>query len=177
MTSSIHLSGTDRVFEASKKLNLKNIDYIINLQGDEPMINPEDIRNLNMISKINSFDFSTLAFNIENEDDYLNKNIVKVFTNNKISNSMASIACNFSSKSVNFNNNYNVYHHYGVYIYKFSILEKFVKLKQTDNEKKESLEQLRALDNKMNIHVILAKHFSVGIDTKEDIDNYMKFIS
>ena len=175
MTSSIHISGTDRVYEASKKLNLQNIDYVINVQGDEPMINPEDIRNLNTITKINNFDFSTLAFNIKDKDDYINKNIVKVLTKNKISNSMTSTALNFSRKIIN-NNSY-VYHHYGIYIYKYSILEKFIKLKQSDNEKNESLEQLRAIDNNININVILAKHFSVGIDTKEDIDNYMKFIS
>ena len=175
MTSSIHISGTDRVYEASKKLNLQNIDYVINVQGDEPMINPEDIRNLNTITKINNFDFSTLAFNIKDKDDYINKNIVKVLTKNKISNSMTSTALNFSRKIIN-NNSY-VYHHYGIYIYKYSILEKFIKLKQSDNEKNESLEQLRAIDNNININVILAKHFSVGIDTKQDIDNYTKFIN
>ena len=175
MTSSKHLSGTDRVYEAGKKLNLQNIDYVINVQGDEPMINPEDIRNLNTTSKINNFDFSTLASNFKNKDDYTNKNIVKVFTNNKISSSIFSTARNFSRKIIN--NNHNVYHHYGVYIYKFSILERFVKLKQSVNEKNESLEQLRALDNNIDIHVILAKHFSVGIDTKQDIDNYMKLIN
>ncbi len=172
MTNNQHKSGTDRVYEACKKLNLQNIDYVINLQGDEPMINPEDIRNLNMISKLNDFDFSTLAFNIKNKSDYLNKNIVKVITNNKISFLMASTAKNFSRKISD--NNENIYHHYGVYMYKFSILEKFIKLKQSNNEINESLEQLRALDNKMNIYVLLAKHFSAGIDTRQDIDNYTK---
>ena len=175
MTSSIHKSGTDRVHEACEKLNLQNIDHIINIQGDEPMINPEDIVNLNTISKSNNFDFSTLAFTIKNKDDYTNKNIVKVLTNNKISVSIASTARNFSRKIVHKND--HLYHHYGVYMYKFSTLEKFVKLKQSVNEKNESLEQLRALDNNININVILAKHFSVGIDTKKDMDNYAKFIN
>ena len=174
MTNSMHISGTDRVYEASKKLNLQKNDFVINVQGDEPMINPEDIRNLNTMSKINNFDFSTLAFNIKNKEDYLNKNIVKVSTYNKITTSIASTANNFSRKIVN---NNNIYHHYGVYMYKFSTLEKFVKLKQSVNEKNESLEQLRALDNNININVILAKHFSVGIDTKKDMDNYAKFIN
>ena len=174
MTNSMHISGTDRVYEASKKLNLQKNDFVINVQGDEPMINPEDIRNLNTMSKINNFDFSTLAFNIKNKEDYLNKNIVKVSTNNKITTSMASTANNFTRK---IDNNNNIYHHYGVYMYKFSTLEKFVKLKQSVNEKNESLEQLRALDNNININVILAKHFSVGIDTKKDMDNYAKFIN
>ncbi len=175
MTSPIHLSGTDRIHEACEKLNLQNIDYVINLQGDEPMISPDDIKNLNKISKINNFDFSTLAFNIKKKEDYLNRNIVKVLTKTKINTSTASTALNFSRK-IAFNNE-NIYHHYGVYLYKFSVLKKFVKLKQSNNEKNESLEQLRALDNKMKINVLLAKHFSVGIDTQQDIDNYIKFIN
>ena len=173
MTSLSHKSGTDRVYEACKKLNLQNIDFVINLQGDEPMINPEDLRNLNTISKNNNLGFSTLAFNIKNKYDYINNNIVKVLTRNEISFSSFAIANHFSRKIIN--NVDNVYHHYGVYLYKYSVLEKYVNLKQSDNEKKESLEQLRALDNNISIHVILAKHYSVGIDTKQDIDNYKKF--
>ena len=92
---------------------------------------------------------------------------------NEISFSSFAIANHFSRKIIN--NVDNVYHHYGVYLYKYSVLEKYVNLKQSDNEKKESLEQLRALDNNISIHVILAKHYSVGIDTKQDIDNYKKF--
>ncbi len=175
MTSATHLSGTDRVYEACKKLNLQNIDYVINLQGDEPMINPEDIKNLNLISKFNNFNFSTLAFDIKNKDDYLKKSVVKVKTNNKISISMASTASYFYRKI--FSNYDNVYHHYGVYLYKLPILEKFVKLKRSDNEINENLEQLRALDNKINIHVLLAKQLSFGIDTKQDLHNYAKYIN
>ena len=175
-TKDTHLSGTDRVYEASKKLDLQKNDNIINIQGDEPMINTEDIKNLNNISKNSDIEFSTLAFKIRDKRDYKNKNVVKVKTKNKITDSSFSLAINFSRKINNTENN-NIYHHYGIYLYKFSLLEKFINLSQSKNEINEKLEQLRALDNNININVILAKHFSIGIDTEEDLYNYKKYIN
>ena len=139
------------------------------------MISPDDISNLNTISKENNLEFSTLAFNIKDQEDYQNKNIVKVYTKNKISSSSISIAQNFSRKLIN--KSKYIYHHYGIYCYKFSNLKKFVNLEQSKNEKNEKLEQLRAIDNNINISVLLAKNFSLGIDTKEDLDNYRKIIN
>ena len=174
MTENSHPTGTDRVFEASKKLNLQKNDYIINVQGDEPMISPDDIKNLNDISVNNELEFSTLAYNIKDKVDYKNENIVKVKTKNKITDSSFSIALNFSRKV--HNNFVNIYHHYGIYLYKFSVLNKFINLAQSKNEKIERLEQLRALDNKMNINVIMANNFSIGIDTEDDLMNYYKIM-
>ncbi len=176
ITDASHESGTDRVFEAAKKLDLQQTDYIINVQGDEPMIDPLDIKNLNFVSKEKNLDFSTLAFNISNNDTYKEENIVKVFTRDKITNLSSSVAENFSRK-VNFKNiSDKIYHHYGIYLYKFNTLEKFVKLDQTKNEKIEKLEQLRALDNNIKIYVLLASHFSIGIDTKENLLEYKKIM-
>ena len=172
MTKNTHSTGTDRVYEASKKIDIQSIEYIINVQGDEPMINSSDIRNLFKVSKNEKLDFSTLAFKIKDKNQYIDKNIVKVLTENKISNSSTSKAITFSREIKSYTK--NIYHHYGVYLYKPSILEKFIKLNQSKNEKHEKLEQLRALDNKININVLLANHFSVGIDTEQDLDNYMK---
>ena len=172
MTKNTHSTGTDRVYEASKKIDIQSIEYIINVQGDEPMINSRDIRNLFKVSKNEKLDFSTLAFKIKDKNQYIDKNIVKVLTENKISNSSTSKAITFSREIKSYTK--NIYHHYGVYLYKPSILEKFVKLNQSKNEKHEKLEQLRAIDNKININVLLANHFSVGIDTEQDLDNYMK---
>ncbi|MDA9721244.1 3-deoxy-manno-octulosonate cytidylyltransferase [Candidatus Pelagibacter sp.] len=175
-TDASHESGTDRVFEAAKKLDLQQTDYIINVQGDEPMIDPLDIKNLNFVSKEKNLDFSTLAFNISNNDNYKEENIVKVFTRDKITNLSSSVAENFSRK-VNFKNiSDKIYHHYGIYLYKFNTLEKFVKLDHSKNEKIEKLEQLRALDNNMKIYVLLASHFSIGIDTIENLLEYKKIM-
>ena len=176
MTDSRHTTGTDRVYEATQKLNMQETDLIINLQGDEPMINPLDIERLCKISREKNLNISTLAFKLKSNDDYENTNVVKVITKNKISDNATEEALNFYRK-VDLNKNNNVYHHFGIYLYKFSALKKFVNLKKSENEIKEKLEQLRALDNKMKINVILANYFSSGIDTKKDLEEYIKKIN
>ena len=173
MTDINHTTGTDRVFEASQKLDLKDIDFILNVQGDEPMINPLDIRNLNKLSKENNFNISTLAYKIKKKEDYDNENIVKVITKNKISDNSASEALNFQ-RVIKENSSSNIYLHFGIYLYKYSALKKFVNFKKSENETKERLEQLRAIDNNIKINVIMANYFSSGIDTKKDLEDYVK---
>ena len=173
MTDINHSTGTDRVFEASQKLDLKDVDFIMNVQGDEPMINPSDIKNLNKLSKEKNFNISTLAYNIEKKEDYDNENIVKVITKSKISNNSAAEALNFH-RVIKQNSFINIYKHFGIYLYKYSALKKFVNFEKSENETKERLEQLRAIDNNMKINVILANYFSSGIDTKKDLENYTK---
>ena len=176
MTDIYHTSGTDRVFEASQKLNLKDTDFIMNIQGDEPMINPLDIKNLNKLSKEKSLNISTLAYNIEKNEDYDNENIVKVITKNKISDNSISEALNFH-RAIEEDSYDNIYQHFGIYLFKYSALKKFVNLKKSKNEIKERLEQLRAIDNNMKIDVILANYFSSGIDTKKDLEEYIKILN
>ena len=100
--------------EASKKLKLEQDDYVINVQGDEPMINSYDIKNLNDISKLNNLDMSTLAFDIQNVKDLKNKNIVKVITENKISSSIISKALTFKRKIQNRSD--NIYHMWSLFV-------------------------------------------------------------
>tara|TARA_Y100000816_G_scaffold280950_1_gene254938 strand:- start:367 stop:900 length:534 start_codon:yes stop_codon:yes gene_type:complete len=173
MTDINHTTGTDRVFEASKKLDLKDTDFIMNIQGDEPMINHLDIKNLNKLSKEKNFDISTLAYKIYKKEDYNNENIVKVITKNKISDKSAAEAINFH-RLIKEDSSSNIYQHFGIYLYKYSALKKFVNFEKSVNETKERLEQLRAIDNNMKINVILAKYFSSGIDTKKDLEDYIK---
>ncbi len=176
MTDIKHTTGTDRVYEASQKLNLKDIDYIMNIQGDEPMINPLDIKNLNKLSKEKNLNISTLAHNILKKEDYDNENIVKVTTKNKISDISETEALNFY-RVIKENKSNNIYQHFGVYLYKYSALKKFVNFKKSENENKERLEQLRAIDNGLKINVLLANYFSSGIDTKKDLDDYIKLFN
>ena len=172
MTDINHTTGTDRVFEASQKLNLKDLDFIMNIQGDEPMIDPLDIKNLNKLAMEKNLNISTLAYNIKKKEDYDNANIVKVITKNKISNNSASEALNFYR--VIKESSSNIYQHLGIYLYKYSVLKKFVNFEKSENETKERLEQLRAIDNNIKINVILANYFSSGIDTKKDLEDYIK---
>ena len=176
MTNINHTNGTDRVFEASQKLDLKDTDFIMNLQGDEPMINPFDIKNLHKLSKEKNLNISTLAYNIEKKEDYNNENIVKVTTKKKISDNSTSEALNFY-RVIKEDKFKNIYHHFGIYLYRYSALKKFVNFKKSKNEIEEKLEQLRAIDNNMEIEVILANFFSSGIDTKKDLDEYIKLLN
>jgi len=162
-----HKTGTDRIFEAFKKLKIKNVDYILNLQGDEPMIDPKDIINLNKLMIKNNSDIGTLASEIKKGTMLSNENIVKVITEKKLENNNFVQALNFSRKDLKKENS-NIYHHIGIYCYKVSVLEKFINLDQTKNEIKNRLEQLRALDNNIKINVALAESSPIGIDTKED---------
>ena len=162
-----HKTGTDRIFEAFKKLKIKNVDYILNLQGDEPMIDPKDIINLNKLMIKNNSDIGTLASEIKKDTMLTNENIVKVITEKKLENNNFVKALNFLRKGLKKENS-NIYHHIGIYCYKVSVLEKFINLDQTKNEIKNRLEQLRALDNNIKINVALAESSPIGVDTKED---------
>ncbi len=165
LTSDKHKTGTDRIYEAYQKLNLDNIDFIMNLQGDEPAINIEDIVNLNQMMINHKAKIGTLAAKIENKLDLANENIVKVITENNLEDDPFSKAKIFLRKS---EDALNIYHHIGIYGYSSEILKNFVELAQSKNEIKNRLEQLRALDNNIKINVALANKAPIGVDTEED---------
>ena len=167
LTKKNHKTGTDRIYEAFKKLDNKKVEYIINLQGDEPMIDIDDVKNLYKQAINNKSEMATLACKLQNKLMLNNNNIVKVITEKKLfkdSNTQAKI---FLRKVLD-NNKTNIYHHIGIYLYKVSILEKFVNLKQTENEISQKLEQLRAMENNISIDVFLANSSPIGVDTKKD---------
>ena len=180
LTSKEHNTGTDRIAEALEKIKLENeVDYIINLQGDEPLIDISDIKNLNFQTVNNNSDLATLACKIDTskQEKYGNSNIVKVVTQEDLQKKSISKAVKFERIIDAKKNNY-IYQHIGIYIYKKSILKKFVKLNQTENEKVKKLEQLRALENGINIDVAYAKTTPIGVDTKEDyveLKNLMEY--
>ena len=166
LTKKDHKTGTDRIFEAYQELKNDNIEYVINLQGDEPMLDIEDVNNLLKKTIEKKSKISTLACQIEDEKFFLNKNIVKVTTKEELHQNNLSIASSFTREIKNTQK--NIYHHIGIYIYNVSYLEKFVQLEQTQNEKSQKLEQLRLMDNNIDIDVGLAKNKPIGVDTTED---------
>ena len=165
LTEKRHKSGTDRIYEALQKLK-KNIDLIMNLQGDEPLMNIEDIRNLNNQMIKNQSELGTLASKIKDKKLYKNDNIVKVNTKEELDNQNFPEAINFSRKISE--EGKNIYHHLGIYCFKQETLKNFVSYNQSSNEIKDRLEQLRALDNNIRINVALAKSSPIGVDTEED---------
>ena len=167
ITKKNHKTGTDRIFEAYKKIRNKvNCEYIINLQGDEPFINPTDIVNLNNKVKSKNSDIGTLASKIT-KNYFSDKSIVKVVTEESVIDKQVSKAKNFF-RDFKFKKIKNIYAHIGIYQYKTSILEKFVNFKQSKKEIKNRLEQLRAIENGLNIDVVYTKNNSLGIDTVQD---------
>ena len=165
LTSKNHKTGTDRIYEALQKLKPKDIDLIMNLQGDEPAINIKDIVNLNKKMIINQSEIGTLAAKIGNLKDLENKNIVKVITKKNLNIDQFSKAETFLRKASSVD---NIYHHVGIYCYTVETLTKFVELNQSKNEIENKLEQLRALDNNIGINVALADSSPKGVDTEED---------
>jgi len=165
LTGKNHKTGTDRIYEALQKLEVKNVDLIMNLQGDEPSINIEDIKNLNKKMVSNQSKMGTLAAKIKNLNDLDNENIVKVVTKENLDKNQFSEANDFLRKSSKVA---NIYHHIGIYCYSTETLKKFVELNQSKNEIENRLEQLRALDNNIKINVALANSSPIGVDTEED---------
>ena len=165
LTSKNHKTGSDRIYEALNKINDNDIDLVMNLQGDEPIIDINDIINLNKKMIENNAKIGTLASNISNLEDLKNENMVKVVTKKKLNEDQFLEAENFLRTSEIRN---NIYHHIGIYCYTKETLEKFVAFRQSQNEIKNRLEQLRALDNNIKINVALAKSSPIGVDTEED---------
>ena len=166
LTSNNHKTGTDRIYEALSKLGRTDVELVMNLQGDEPLMNIEDIQNLNSQMIENKSDLGTLAAKISDKKIFENYNIVKVITEESLDHSKFPRALNFMrklDKKIN-----EAYHHLGIYCYSVKILKRFISFKQSQNEIKNRLEQLRALDNNIAINVALAKSSPIGVDTEED---------
>ena len=161
-----HKTGTDRIYEAVNKIKNKDIELVMNLQGDEPLMNTNDIKNLQTKMIKTNADLGTLASNIFDQKILKKKDFVKVITSELLKIENFPEAISFKRKLID--KTKNVYHHLGIYCYKLQTLKRFVSLKQSHNEINDKLEQLRALDNNININVALAKESPIGVDTVED---------
>ena len=166
LTNNRHKTGTDRAYEAIKKLGKLDVEYVMNLQGDEPLMDIEDIRNLNNKMKQTKSKIGTLASIIKEKNLFQNQDAVKVMTKESLNASKFPEALNFMRNSDL--KHKNIYHHLGIYCYQLETLKNFVSYNQSPNEIKYKLEQLRALDNDIKINVALAKTSPIGVDTEED---------
>ena len=166
MTSKNHKTGTDRIYEALKKIGKLDVELIMNLQGDEPLMNLDDIRNLHNQMILTKSKFGTSASKILNKSIYSDPNVVKVLTKESLKISEFPEAQSFVRISNNIKE--NIYHHLGIYCYQIETLKNFISLNQSQNEIKNKLEQLRALDNNITINVSLAKDSPIGVDTLKD---------
>ncbi len=165
MTSPDHPSGTDRLAEVA--LMYPDVDVIVNVQGDEPMIPPEVIDNLAKAFEADAeLNMATMKVAMD-EADYDNQAAVKVVTD------LNGYALYFSRSLMPYPRNkpegYKVYKHVGIYAYRRNFLLKYAALQPTPLEKAESLEQLRALENGYKIKVLESAFKGIGVDTPEDL--------
>jgi 3-deoxy-manno-octulosonate cytidylyltransferase (CMP-KDO synthetase) len=180
MTSSEHQSGTDRCAEALDKFesaNHKKYDVVINIQGDEPFIQPEQLSLLKGCFENSQTHIATLAKPIETLEDLLNPNHVKVVV------SPAKRALYFSRSPIPYLRNvkqeqwitsHKFLKHIGIYAYRADVLRQITKLAQSPLEKLESLEQLRWLENGYAITAEVTAYESLSVDTPEDLDKILK---
>lgn len=173
MTSDTHNCGSDRIQEVMERH--PEISYVVNLQGDEPLIKPESIDEvIRNVRDDENADISTLIRVLRDKKDIENPNLVKCVVDNN------GYALYFSRSKIPFERNEGhatFYGHLGIYGYKREALEKMTKMSQSSLELSESLEQLRALQNGMKIKTSVVDFIPVGIDTAEDLEKFREIIS
>ena len=167
MTSTTHTSGTDRCNEIILNSSIAH-DIIVNIQGDEPFINPKQI-DQTITNLVNSkADIATLAKKIDDIKLVFDTNTPKVIFNKK-----TKIAKDFVRKILKINKDKQYYKHVGIYAFKAKVLNEISKLSQTEREMTENLEQLRWLEHNYQIAVAITDHESPSIDTQEDLNKLL----
>ncbi len=175
MTDVNHRSGTDRCFEAAQALNT-SFDFVINIQGDEPFIHPQQIDDLARALQPTT-EIATQANIIKDPQSLSNPNEVKVLINKHQK------AAYFSRSAIPYIRDFEIdqwlkhhdyYRHVGIYAYRYDILQKITALPASSWEQAEGLEQLRWLQNGYEISVFTTEYLSYGIDTPDDLQRVIK---
>ncbi len=178
-TKTDHPSGTDRCFEALQKIG-NNYSHVINIQGDEPFIDPSQIDLLAETLKDVSTELATLMIPVDKHEVLFDMGEVKIVLNRKME------ALYFSRMVIpyikgvdqkNWHQHHQYYRHVGMYAYRTDILEKICTLQPSSLEKAESLEQLRWLENGFKIKCAITHHDSHCIDTPEDLEKVIKLMN
>ncbi len=169
LTATNHQSGTDRIGEVITKLNTEP-HIVVNIQGDEPFIQPEQLMLLLSAFEHPETKIATLVKHIDDDADLINPNVVKVvFTCNNN-------ALYFSRSVIPFDRNStsHYYKHIGIYAFKTAVLKQLIQLTPTALEQAESLEQLRWLENGFTIRVIQTTMDTIGIDSPDDLNKILR---
>jgi 3-deoxy-manno-octulosonate cytidylyltransferase (CMP-KDO synthetase) len=174
LTSLNHQTGTDRVYEVFKDELKTEPSIIVNLQGDMPNIDPKAITDLVLYMKKEQCDIGTLASEFNSENELTDENNVKVSVEEKLKSDNFSKATDFFRTS---SDKYeNIYHHVGIYAFTNKALVRYVSLERSKLELKRKLEQLRALENNMLIHVGYISSSPLSVDTKNDLIKVKKIM-
>lgn len=172
LTSKEHENGTSRIAEVCTKY--EDYDVIVNVQGDEPLIEPEMINSIiNSFKEDDTISMSTLKYKIDTMEEIENPNYVKVITDKK------GYALYFSRSVIPYPRKLdiqNYYKHVGIYGYKRDFVVEYAKMEPTPLESSESLEQLRALENGYRIKVMETPYKIIGVDTQEELEKVREYI-
>ncbi len=175
MTSCDHQSGSDRIFEALTKVDPDGkAKFIVNVQGDLPTIEPETVRAALRPLENEAVDIGTLTTVIDNEADKTAPHIVKI-VGSPVSDTRLH-ALYFTRATVPYGAG-PLYHHIGLYAYRRTALERFVSLGPSTLERRESLEQLRALEAGMRIDAEIVDTVPLGVDTPADLEKARRILS
>lgn len=183
MTSDQHRSGTDRCYEAYQKIG-EGYDVIVNIQGDEPFIHPEQIQTIKTCFADANTQIATLVKPFRSDDDFestlFNPNSPKVVLNKNneaMYFSRSIIPYIRSKKYTEWLPSHTFYKHIGLYAYRAQVLKEITQLPQSALELAESLEQLRWLENGYKIKVGITEQETIGIDTPEDMEKALAFLA
>lgn len=175
MTSPKHQSGTDRVAEVAARL--RGVSHILNVQGDEPLIEPKLVDKLakTLLASSREVEMITAANVFAPDEDTANPNAVKVVLDANsdalyFSRSLIPFARDAASRVPRLR-------HQGIYGYSANLLQNFVKWKPTALEQTEQLEQLRALEHGVKIRVVITTHASIGVDSPDDVPTVERLLS
>lgn len=169
LTSKEHRSGSDRIAEVARSLDA---DIIVNVQGDEPLIEPKAIEQaIKPFQEDENIQITTLMKKTDDQREWNDPNVVKVVVDND------GFALRFSRSLIPQPQGSAVYKHIGLYAYRRDILIQLSELEQTPSEKAESLEQLRALENCIEIKVVETEYDSISVDTPDDLEIIKQIIN
>ena len=173
-TSLEHQTGTDRIYEVFQNQLKREPNIVVNLQGDMPNINPNAIASLIDYMNKGNCDIGTLASSFNSKEEIADANNVKVTVKEKLENQQFSIATDFFRIAEK--NHKNFYHHIGIYAFTNKALVRYVTLKRSKLELERKLEQMRALENSMTIHVGYINSSPLSVDTKNDLMEVRKIM-
>ena len=173
-TSSNHQTGTDRIFEVFKNELNNEPSIIINLQGDMPNIDPQAIQDLVSYMEEDKCDIGTLAGAFSSKSEIKDENNVKVAVKKKLTMNNFGEATDFFRTTLK--NYENFYHHIGIYAFTNKALVRYVGLKRSKLEIERKLEQLRAFENNMSIHVGYINSSPLSVDTEKDLTEVKKIM-
>ena len=174
LTSINHQTGTDRVYEVFKDHLNSEPNLVVNLQGDMPNIEPQAISDLINYMQQGNCDIGTLASSFSSDEELVDENNVKVAVKDQLIAGKFSEAIDFFR--VNKKKYENYHHHIGIYAFTNKALVRYVSLKRSKLELERKLEQLRALENSMSIHVGYINSSPLSVDTKNDLMEVRKIM-